>query len=143
MKVSIVFAVAALAAGVLTAHGAAAELTVDVSGLRSTSGQIGCALFRRAEGFPLDTRGTPQQWVAASGPRVACVFKDIAPGTYAVSVVHDLNGNQRVDTNLFGIPREPWGVSKNAAPSLRAPSFDEARFALDAVTQRIEIALVH
>lgn len=143
MRLSIVYTGAAVAALVLTANAAAAELTVDVSGLRGTSGQIGRALFRQAKGFPSDTRGTAQQWVAVSGPRAACVFTDIAPGTYAVSVVHDLNGNQRVDATLFGIPREPWGVSKNVVPSLRAPSFDEARFAVDVAPLRIEIALVH
>ena len=57
-----------------------------------------------------------------------CRFPDVAPGGHAVSVGHDLNGNKRVDVDLLGRPNEPWGVSNNVRPTLRAPRFEEALF---------------
>lgn len=68
----------------------------------------------------------PLNGAAAEG--VTCRFADVAPGRYAVSVVHDLNGNRRIDTTLIGLPTEAWGVSKGVRPTLRAPRFDEAAF---------------
>jgi uncharacterized protein (DUF2141 family) len=70
---------------------------------------------------------------------VACRFSDVPEGTYAASIGHDLNGNRRVDTNFVGLPTEPWGVSNNARPALRAPRFDEASFKVSAETMELVI----
>lgn len=67
-----------------------------------------------------------QLWLPASPDGVQCRFENLPPGRYAVAVSHDINGNRRTDTNLFGIPTEDWGVSNNVRPTLRAPRFDEA-----------------
>ena len=71
---------------------------------------------------------------------VTCRFTSIEPGQYAVAVMHDLNGNHRTDTKMFGIPTEDWGVSNNSRPRLRAPNFDEAAFSVaEGKTVAIEI----
>jgi uncharacterized protein (DUF2141 family) len=54
---------------------------------------------------------------------------ELPEGTYAVAVYQDLNQNAQLDSNVFGIPTEPYGFSNNVRPKLRAPSFDETRFA--------------
>ena len=51
----------------------------------------------------------------------------LAPGTYAVSLVHDENGNGKLDT-LLGIPREGFAFSRNPAIRFGPPRFDEASF---------------
>jgi uncharacterized protein (DUF2141 family) len=111
---------------------AAAELVVRVSGIQSARGQIGCGLHAASAGFPMDDAQARQLWLPADPKGVECRYADLPEGVYAVSVMHDLNGNRKVDANLFGIPTEPWGVSNNARPNLRAPRWDEARFKLDA-----------
>ena len=105
-----------------------ADLTIKVSGIADSRGEIGCALFRGGDGFPMDSAKAKQIWLRADAKGVACNFSDLAEGNYAVSVSHDLNGNKKVDTNFLGMPTESWGVSNNARPSLRAPRFDEAAF---------------
>ncbi len=107
---------------------AAADLLVQVQGVEAPLGRIGCALFPAAAGFPTDSTGARQLWVPAATEGVTCRFDGVAPGRYAVSVAHDRNGNGRVDTNLLGLPVEPWGVSNQVRPALRAPRFDEAAF---------------
>ena len=122
---------------------AAAELVVRVGGLATAEGQVGCALFSGPEGFPMDNGRASQQWQPARVTGVSCRFEGLAAGRYAVAVSHDLNGNHRIDTRLFGIPAEPWGVSNNVRPALRAPRFDEAAFALgaeQALTLDIQVA---
>jgi uncharacterized protein (DUF2141 family) len=59
---------------------------------------------------------------------VTATFSDLAPGTYAVSTLHDENGNGKMDTNVFGIPREGWAVSNNVVTHTHAPSFEQASF---------------
>ena len=106
----------------------AATLTVKVPGPLDPKGRIGCGLFAGESGFPMDNSVARMQWLPAQVDGVTCVFTDVADGAYALSVVLDMNGNQRVDTNFLGMPREAWGESNNARPSLRPPRFDEAVF---------------
>ena len=46
----------------------------------------------------------------------------IVPGRYAVSLMHDENGNGRLDTTL-GIPREGFGFSNNPGLTFGPPRF--------------------
>ncbi len=119
---------AAVALAMTATQALASTVTVVVRGVRSDAGEIGCALFSSGDGFPMKTGKATMQWHAARREGVSCRFENVRPGTYAVAVSHDLNGNRRTDTNFVGIPREDWGVSRGARPSLRAPRFDEASF---------------
>ena len=67
---------------------------------------------------------------------------DLPPGTYAVSVYEDLNGNHKLDHNLFGIPREPVGASNNPPARIGPPRFNECSFHVGATAQTITITLV-
>lgn len=107
-----------------------AELVVEVRGIAAAAGEIGCALFAADAGFPMDNSKARQLWVPADAQGVVCRFTDVPEGRWAVSIAHDLNGNRKVDTNLFGLPTEAWGVSNNARPTLRPPRFDEAAFSV-------------
>lgn len=128
-------ALAATALGLgLASAATAAELIVRVSGISAPLGQIGCSLFAQEAGFPMDTRNARVTWLAADAQGVVCRYTDVPEGRYAVAVSHDLNGNQRVDTNFVGLPTEAWGVSNNVRPRLRAPRFDEAVFTVPAGT---------
>ena len=61
-----------------------------------------------------------------------CIFDNVPPGTYAIAVVHDTNGNGRADTNFLGMPTEGVGVSNNVMPRLSVPSFDANKFSVAA-----------
>lgn len=120
-------------------HAAGADVVVRVSGIASSTGEIGCALFQAGPAFPMDASGARQIWLKADAAGVTCRFDGVAEGNWAVSVSHDLNGNRKVDTNFFGIPTEAWGVSNNVRPSLRAPRFDEAAFKVAATPVELDI----
>ncbi len=119
-----------------------AELTVRVSGLETNDGKIGCALHRSSDTFPMGVSPIEPVWVAPSDKSAVCRFADVTDGTYAIAVSHDLNGNQKTDTNFFGIPTEAWGVSRNVRPTLRAPTFSEASFEVagSSVELTVEVA---
>lgn len=53
-------------------------------------------------------------------------------GTYALSVFRDADNDRELDTNLFGIPREPVAISNNAAGKFGPPKYEDAVFTLGA-----------
>lgn len=110
----------------------AADLEVSIKNIGTSEGEIGIALFSSAEGFPMNDGKAVIVWLPAKTQGLVYSFEGIAPGTYAVSVAQDFNGNRKTDTNWVGIPKEPWGVSNNVRPNLRAPKFEEAAVSVTA-----------
>lgn len=53
---------------------------------------------------------------------------NLPSGTYAVRLYHDENDNGELDTNMFGVPQEPFGFSNGARGSMGPPDFEEAAF---------------
>ncbi|MEN8835700.1 MAG: DUF2141 domain-containing protein [Polaribacter sp.] len=53
---------------------------------------------------------------------------------------YDENNNGKMDTKLFGVPKEPYGFSNNAKGFMGPPSFEEAKFTL-ASNKKIKILL--
>ncbi len=51
-------------------------------------------------------------------------------GTWAARILHDENGNNEMDSNMVGMPKEPWGMSNNARGNFGPPKFEDARFEL-------------
>src|SRR5215471_15529520 len=102
---------------------------VDVVGLRNNNGQIFCALYASAEGFPKDSqKALRRDSSSISEKKASCEFSATQPGTYAVSVFHDENSNGKLDTNFLGIPREGVGASNDARGHMGPPKFDAAHF---------------
>jgi uncharacterized protein (DUF2141 family) len=65
-------------------------------------------------------------------------FKNVTPGTYGVSVLHDLNRNQQMDYQSNGMPTEPYGMSGNEM-HMGPPSFETVRFEVGSEDQDISI----
>ena len=54
------------------------------------------------------------------------------------------NDNKKLDKNLFGIPKEGWGTSRNPRPRTRAPRWSESSFALEASANKaVAISLLY
>jgi len=102
---------------------------IDIDGLRNAKGKVMCAIFSSASDFPKHAdKALMQTSSAITDDHATCEFSGIAPGTYAVSDFHDENGNGRLDTNFFGMPREGVGASNNAKGHFGPPKFDAASF---------------
>lgn len=108
----------------------AAEVKVNVATDAAAQGRVGCALFKENVGFPMDLSDALQMWQEPVDGKASCIFSDLTAGVYAVAVFQDLNGNDVVDRNFFGIPQEPWAVSNNVRHRFREPSFSESQFKL-------------
>ena len=119
-----------MAAGVVRAQPAAQNVIhVDVEGLRNDKGQVMCALYSSAEGFPKDgSKALAQLKSPIANGHAVCDFTGIGPSTYAIAVFHDENSNGKMDTNFVGMPREGVGASNDAQGHFGPPPFDKAAF---------------
>lgn len=137
-------AVAALLSSTAATGHAQSGARVDVVAvdLRSDAGQVLACLFAGEDGFP----GKPEQALARArasiqNGKAKLSFPGVAPGTYAISVIHDENGNGKLDTNFVGIPKEGVGASNNPQARFGPPDYDDAKFQVgaDAVTKRVAL----
>jgi uncharacterized protein (DUF2141 family) len=69
-----------------------------------------------------------KKWCPIASGTATCAFDPIAAGTYAVACFHDENDNGKLDTGIFGIPKEGTVVSNRAHGTLGPPSWDAAKF---------------
>lgn len=125
------------------AQNATAHLEVVVPQMRNAQGALGCQLFSSPDGFPKKGERALQAVMAPiSDGQARCRFQPVPAGTYAVSVVHDENGNQKLDSNFMGVPSEGYGVSNNKTYAMSEPRWDESRFDLGpGETRQITIRL--
>jgi uncharacterized protein (DUF2141 family) len=126
-----------LAAAVLPAR--AADLTIRVDNVQSSSGQVMVALYDNAAGFlkrPKRVASMP-----ASVGSTLLVIKDLAPGDYGFALYHDTNGNGKLDSNPMGIPLEPVAFSNDAQGRMGPPAFDAARVSVPAEGSTVSVKL--
>ena len=115
-------------------------IKVSVQGLRSSDGQVLLFLYDSKKGFPTKPSKAKRRLEAKIEKKKAGArFTSVPHGMYAVSVVHDEDGDGKVDTYILGIPKEGVGVSNNPKAKAGPPKFDDAKFALD--SDRIDLII--
>jgi uncharacterized protein (DUF2141 family) len=109
------------------ASATAAQLTVNVRGLRNTDGGVVAYLHASESTFPrkFGQAAKTARRKALDSSAITLRFDDVAPGTYALVVVHDENGNGKLDKNVVGFPKEGIGASNVAKGR---PSWAKAKF---------------
>ena len=124
-------------------HEAADSVVVHVAvgGFRNNVGVCRLLLFDRAKGFP-DTPETAVVLRTDSIRAEAAAFTfTVKPGSYAISVFHDENGNGKVDKTWYGKPKEGVGASNNPKLGFGPPGFDESTVLLDEKHSDVTIVL--
>ncbi len=122
---------------------AAAELRVDVTGLRSGDGEVHLAVFATPETFPDSDAMLAEAIVRATAAGVHWVFSGLKPGTYALAVYHDENENREFDRGFLGIPLEGYGFSNDAQVFFGPPDFADAAVTVPGTGARITIRMIY
>jgi uncharacterized protein (DUF2141 family) len=118
------------------------RIIVNITGITHTGGTVGVYLFNSKQGFPgKQERALFSQQKNYSGTTERVVFENIPSGTYAISVIHDENGNGKLDRNFIGIPREGVGVSNNPKVGMGGPKYDQCSFTLGKEQLEMTIAM--
>ena len=111
-----------------------ATLTITVNNIRHQKGDICFRIYAGEKGFPMSDKSEVQSGcIKITGTSVTKKFSGLKHGTYAVAIVDDQNGDRKLNTDFFGIPKEGFGLSKNPTVSITTgtPKFRDASFVVN------------
>lgn len=115
--------------GIIHSARSQTSIQIQVTDVSSQKGEIFAALYSSENGFPSDaSKSIKTAKIVPSDGKASLNFTQIPEGKYAVAIFQDINGDGKLNTNIFGIPKEGYGFSNNVRNLLRAPTFEEASF---------------
>jgi uncharacterized protein (DUF2141 family) len=130
---------------VLGVHGQQAantkKLSIKISNIQSKGKILYVGIYRAGDEFPEFNKYWKNSKATTTSNEMTIEF-DVPYGDYAVAVSHDLNGNGKLDKNLFGYPKEPFGFSNNYKPKLSSPNFSDCKFSYTQQSNSIMIKLI-
>ena len=122
--------------------GHADTLALHIDNIPQSHGRLMIQVLASEAQFKDEAPAAAQLVLPAQAGSVRFSTDALPSGRYSIRVMHDLDGNGKLNTNMVGMPREPWGFSNNAKGSFGPPSWKDAVFEVSGDTeQRIE--LVH
>lgn len=107
------------------------KVVVTVNNVPNANGKVSLALYKSADTF------LKFDQVFASGSSTAqkgittIEVSDIPAGEYAIALFHDENGNDELDTNWIGIPKEKVAFSKAKMRAFGPPKFKDCAFVVN------------
>lgn len=112
--------------GAISQNESSYKITVKVNNIKNTKGQVVVGLYNTKESF----LSTPfkGEMVKIEGNTLTIEFNGIEKGIYAISLFHDENSNNKIDTNFMGIPKESFASSNNAKGFMGPPKWEDAKF---------------
>ena len=106
------------------------EISVNVLNVPSSDGKISVALYNKDDSFLKFEEVYASASSMAKTGQTQVLLKDIPNGNYAIALFHDRNGNNKLDTNWMGIPKEKVAFSNAKMKLFGPPSFEECNFEL-------------
>jgi uncharacterized protein (DUF2141 family) len=101
-------------------------LTIEVDGFDNDAGQLVLGVCNKKENFLKEY--AYGDVVKIKNKKATVVIKNLPSGEYAISLFHDVNSNNILDKNMFGIPSEDYGFSNNAKGTFGPPEYEAAKF---------------
>lgn len=107
-----------------------ATLAFAIEGVKNVKGQLIVAVYTSKVSWLDLSRAAKVLKVAPRVGNVFAVLEGVPLGECAVVVIHDENGNGKLDMGWFPLPGpvEPSGASNGATSRLGPPGWDDAKF---------------
>jgi uncharacterized protein (DUF2141 family) len=118
------------------------NLTVEIDGLRNQKGQVCLSIFSSNQGFPNNgKRALQAKCIKIAEMPQNVTFQNLTAGSYAIAVIHDVNGDNRLNTNSLGIPTEGFGFSNNPRVLTGPPKFGDSAVFVAGSSTNIQVQL--
>lgn len=122
-----------------------ADVNVSVSTIKvKMGGDLIISLYDSKDSWLNLDKALVVKTVPADSDTIVVKFENIAPGKYAVSVIHDKNQDGKMNMRIFPFPKpkEGAGVSNNGR-RMGKPKFDKALFDVTEQGKSIQIDLFY
>lgn len=117
-------------------------IDLEIQNIQQAKGSVLIAIYRGEENFLEDGQEIVTKAVLVEKEGALTVsFDNLAFGEYSIAIYHDVNDNKKLDTNLVGIPNEPYGFSNDARSKWGPPKYRDAQFNLNQNRQEMVIQL--
>ena len=122
---------------------APATVTVRISGFKGTEGLALVTLYDSEQTWLKVPKALQVVRAKITGAGMTVEFKDVKPGTYAVSVIHDENKNNELDMRWlpYPKPKEGSGASGGGENSKLAPKWESSKFDVAAEGKTINVSV--
>lgn len=104
------------------------QIAIDIHDVPSSKGKISVAVYNTKEGFLKFDKVFKCDSILAQKGVTSISITDLPEGEYALAIFHDENGNDKLDTNWLGIPKEKVAFSKAKMKTFGPPPFKECAF---------------
>lgn len=104
------------------------KLTVIIKGFENDEGNCRFGLDNSEMVYESEDSVWKGKELAIQNKEVVVTIDSLKYGEYAIRVYQDKNKNDKLDTNILGIPTENYGFSNNASGWFGPPSWDKAKF---------------
>ncbi len=105
------------------------DIKVNITHLRNDKGYVLISLFKDGIGYPdKPEKALKKGKVSINNKNAIMIFTGLPPGNYAIAILHDENGDLKMNTNFFGIPKEGYGFSNNVMGTFGPPGYSRAKF---------------
>jgi uncharacterized protein (DUF2141 family) len=117
------------------------SLSITITNIADAQGQLMIEVVAGESGFNEQQPPAASLILPAVQGSVTVSTDALGPGEYGIRMFHDQNANGKMDSNLVGIPKEPYGFSNSAKGSFGPPKWTAVKFTIDGDTeQTIDLA---
>ena len=118
-----------------------AKISIQFDNLESSEGYLRLALYDSEGSFMDEEKALLFNFKVEKKGSMSVEIDGLEPGKYAFAAFHDLNNNNKLDTNFFGVPTEPYCFSRPSVSKWRPPTFEEAAFDLSTEGEKLTVEL--
>lgn len=120
------------------------KLKVIIKGIAGRDGVVLIDLFNNRDGFPSKREAASVSLTEnITNDEIVDILDNVKYGTYALSVVHDSNTNNKLDKSFFGIPKEGWSTSGYKQMPSGAPKYEKSVFVINTDLTEIELIMFY
>ena len=115
------------------------NITIEITNIVINGGTVYIGIFSTAESF---RREEPEFLFELNAVNITMIQELSLPnGEYVITAMQDANYNKKLDSGLFGIPKELIGISNYDGRGFPSRNFDRQKILVDRTTGKITIGL--
>ena len=120
------------------AYAVAANVKIEISNIGISSGKLYVAVYNSEKTY----KKTPYKSYELNSDSSVMTLTDHLPeGDYVITIYQDRNDNNKLDTNILGILKEPVGISNYSGKGMPG-GFDELKVHVSGSNQILRVNMV-